>query len=238
MTKFEIEKIKDQIKQLLTLDEIVSYYVGEKNHYTNRYKCPFNHEESKCNLEVNETYWRCYSCGISGDEIMFVQKLFNLPDYQSTLLKIAQDFNLKTDFAFDAEYEAKIKEIKARREQKEKEEQEFNLHKKEIYDKLIKRQFELESVIMEHEPKPNKLFGVYALTKHPDYVMLATDQYNKNEILVNIFNKQDISDYASYIYNYVEGSPEEFLRRVVTDIVSGEIKINEKGDVVSVYGYK
>lgn len=238
MKKFEMEKIKDQIKQFLTLDEIIGFYVGEKNHYTHRYKCPFNHEESKCNLEVNDTYWRCYSCGISGDEILFVQKLFDLPDYESTLLKIAQDFRLKTEFSFDPEYEAKIQAIKAERERKEKAEREFCLHKKQIYDKLIKRQFELERVIMENEPDPQKSFNIYALTKHPDYVMLATNQYNKNEILVNILNQQDISDYASYIYNYLEGTPEQFMRRVVADIVSGEIKINEKGDVVSVYGYK
>lgn len=238
MNKFEIEKIKDQIKQLLSLDEIISYYVGQKNHYTNRYKCPFNHDESKCNLEICDTYWRCYSCGISGDEILFVQKLFNLPDYQSTLLKIAQDFNLKTDFEFDPEYEAKIQAIKTERERKEKEEEEFRLHKKEIYDKLIKRQHELERVIIEHNPDPRKSFNIYALTKHPEYVMLATNQYNKNEVLVNIFNEQDISDYASVIYNYIEDTPEQFLRRVVADIVSGKIKINKKGDVVSVYGYK
>ena len=238
MNKFEIEKIKDQIKQLLTLDEIIGHYVGERNHYTNRYKCPFNHDESKCNLETNGTYWRCYSCGISGDEIMFVQKLFNLPDYQSTLLKIAQDFNLKTDFEFDPQYEAKIQAMRLEREQSEKAEQDFRLHKKEIYDKLIKRQRELERVIAEHEPKPNKSLGIYALTKHPDYVMLAVDQYNKNEILVNIFNEEDISDYASVIYNYIEDTPEQFMRRVVDDIVSGKIKINKKGDVTSVYGYK
>lgn len=237
MNKYEMEKIKDQIKQVLTLDQIIGYYVGEKNHYTNRYKCPFNHEESKCNLEVTGTYWRCYSCQVSGDEIMFVQKLFNLPDYQSTLIKIAEDFNLKTTFEFDPKYKAKIEAIKEERNRKEKEEQEFKLHKKEIYDKLIKRQHELERVIIEHNPKSGKSLGIYALTKHPDYVMLAVDQYNKNEILVNIFNEQDISDYASFIYNYIEDTPELFMRRVVSDIVSGKIKINKKGDVTEVYGY-
>lgn len=237
MKRAEIEFIKDQIKQTLSLKEIVEFYVGQPNTYTKRYKCPFNHEENHCNLEVKEKYWRCFSCGDSGDEILFVQKLFNLPDYPSALLRICADFNLKTTTEFDNDFYNKVAEFKRQKQLREKEQRELALTERVVYNHLLNRQEQLEQIIAEHEPhNPNKL-SIYSYTKHPDYVMKAHVQWKKNETLIDVLLCHDLSDYDSAIYGW-EDDKKELKKQILHDIMNGQIKINKKGDVISVYGYK
>lgn len=237
MKKFEIEFIKDQIKQILTVKDIVEHYVGSPNNYTKRYKCPFNTKESNCNLEVKDHYWRCYSCGKSGDEIEFVKELFGFKDYLTTLVQIAKDFNLKTTDKPDPEYDKKVKEIMRQKQEKEQEEKLFALTERKIYDLLLKRQSQLEAVILEHSPHNIQKLEIYAKTSHPDYVMKAQAQYDKNETLIHILLQYDISDYATAIYGWFPDK-NDLKKQVIRDIINGEIKINKKGDVTSVYGYK
>lgn len=240
MKKAEIEYIKDQIKQTLSLKDIVEFYVGQPNSYTKRYKCPFNHDEHNCNLEVKEKYWRCFSCNLSGDEIELVRQLFGLTDYKDCLLKIAQDFGLKTTTEFDPEYERKVKEIKERREKEKRDAEEFERRSSEIYNKIIKRQFQLEEIIRKNSPYNPKKLENYALTNKPDIVMKATRQYGKNEVIVNIYLGYDISDYDSAIYGYAFSQEEKkaLKNKIIRDIIENKIVINGKGDIVSAYGYK
>lgn len=240
MTKTEIEFIKDQIKQTLTLKDIVEFYAGQPNSYTKRYKCPFNHEESHCNLEVKDKYWRCFSCNISGDEIEFVRLLFGLSDYKDCLLKIARDFGLKTSTEFDPEYEKKVREIKERREKEKRNAEMLQKITNEIFDRLIKRQTRLEEVIKEHSPYNSKKLEKYALTGHADIVVRATKQFNKNETVINILTENDISDEDSVIYGYAFSWEEkkDLKNKIIRDIINKKIVINKKGDVISVYGYK
>lgn len=240
MTKTEIEFIKDQIKQALSLKDIVEFYVGEPNKYTKRYKCPFNREEHHCNLEVKDKYWRCFSCNLSGDEIEFVRHLFNLSDYKECLLKIAQDFGLKTTTEFDPEYERRVKAIKEKREREKREAEEFNKKSNEIYNKLLKRQSQLEEIIRKNSPYNSKKLENYTLTTRPDIVMKAVKQYNKNETIVNIYLGYDISDYDSAIYGDAVTIEEKnaLKKKVIRDIIDNKIIMNKKGDIVSAYGYK
>lgn len=240
MKRFEIEFIKDQIKQTLTLKDIVEFYAGQPNSYTKRYKCPFNREEHHCNLEVKEKYWRCFSCNMSGDEIEFVRQLFGLTDYKDCLLKIAQDFGLKTTTEFDPEYERRIKAIKEKREREKREAEEFDKKSNEIYNKLLKRQSQLEEIIRKNSPYNPKKLENYALTTRPDIVMRAVNQYNKNETIVNIYLGYDISDYDSAIYGVAVTIEEKnaLKKKVIRDIIDNKIIMNKKGDIVSAYGYK
>lgn len=240
MTKTQIEFIKDQIKQTLTLKDIIEFYVGQPNSYTKRYKCPFNHDEHHCNLEVKDKYWRCFSCNLSGDEIEFVRILFNLPDYKECLLKIAEDFNLKTTAEYDPEYEKRVKEIKLQREKEKQEKEEFENKSREIYDKLLKRQSQLEEVIRKNSPYNPKKLENYARTSRPEVVMKAVKQYNKNEVIVNIYLGYDISDYDSAIYGYATTIEEKnaLKTKVIRDIINKNIIMNEKGDIVNAYGCK
>lgn len=240
MTKTEIEFIKDQIKQTLSLKEIIEFYAGEPNKFTKRYKCPFNREEHHCNLEVKDKYWRCFSCNLSGDEIEFVRHLFNLSDYKECLLKIAQDFGLKTTTEFDPEYERRVKAIKEKREREKREAEEFDKKSNEIYNKLLKRQSQLEEIIRKNSPYNPKKLENYALTTRPDIVMKAVKQYNKNETIVNIYLGYDISDYDSAIYGEAVTIEEKnaLKKKVIRDIIDNKIIMNKKGDIVSAYGYK
>lgn len=240
MTKTEIEFIKDQIKQALSLKDIVEFYVGQPNRYTKRYKCPFNREEHHCNLEVKDKYWRCFSCNLSGDEIEFVRHLFNLSDYKECLLKIAKDFGLKTTTEFDPEYERRVKAIKEKREREKREAEEFDKKSNEIYNKLLKRQSQLEEIIRKNSPYNSKKLENYALTTRPDIVMKAVKQYNKNETIVNIYLGYDISDYDSAIYGDAVTIEEKnaLKKKVIRDIIDNKIIMNKKGDIVSAYGYK
>jgi hypothetical protein len=240
MNKIEIEFIKDQIKQTLTLKDIVEFYIGQPNQYTGRYKCPFNHDENHCNLEVKEKYWRCFSCNLSGDEIELVRQLFGLTDYKDCLRKIAEDFGLKQTTEFDPEYEKRIKKIKAERDKAKKDKEILEQKSREIYNKLIKRQFELEEVIRKNEPYNPKRLQNYMKTKCPDILMHAVKQYNQNEVIVNIFLGYDISDYDSVIYGCAITNEEKnaLKNKIVRDIIDNKIIINEKGDIVKAYGYK
>lgn len=240
MTKTEIEFIKDQIKQTLTLKDIVEFYAGQPNLYTKRYKCPFNHEESHCNLDVKDKYWRCFSCNTSGDEIEFVRLLFGLSDYKDCLLKIARDFGLKTSTEFDPAYEKKVREIKERKEKEKRNAEMLQKITDEIFDRLIKRQTRLEEVIKEHSPYNSKKLEKYALTGHADIVVRATKQFNKNETVINILTENDISDEDSVIYGYAFSWEEkkDLKNKIIRDIINKKIVMNKKGDIVSAYGYK
>lgn len=240
MTRTEIEFIKDQIKQTLSLREIVEFYVGKPNKYTKRYKCPFNHNESHCNLEVKDKYWRCFSCNLSGDEIEFVKLLFNFDNFQQALTKIANDFGLRQYNGNDPQYKRHVREIKNKRNKDKWKNKIYDKYIKNIYNKLVARQNELESLIVANSPYNTKNLGKYRHTEHPDIVIKSVKKYNANETLVKIMLEYDLDDYESFLYGSAI-TPEEksdLKKRVVYDIIKGKIKINKKGDVVSVYGYK
>ena len=237
MKKREIEFIKDQIKQILTVKDIIEYYVGSPNPYTKRYKCPFNLEEAKCNLEVKGHYWRCFSCGESGDEIEFVKKLFNFKDYPTTLLQIAKDFNLKTTTKYDPEYEKRIKERMRLKELREQEELLIARTERKVYSKLLERQKELEQIIETNLPYNLNNISKYRYTECPNIVMKANKQLKKNETIIYIILQYELSSYDSAIYGWYENK-KDLKNQVIRDIINGEIKFNKKGDVISIYGYK
>lgn len=240
MTKTEIEFIKDQIKQTLSLKEIIEFYVGEPNKYTKRYKCPFNHDESHCNLEVKGKYWRCFSCNLSGDEIEFVRLLYNFDNFQQALTKIANDFGLRTYTERDPAYEKHIRKIKSERAEEKWRTRLQGKRLRAIYNKLIDRQNELEEIIKENSPYNSKRLAKYIYTKYPDIVMKAVKQHDINETLVKIMLGYDLNTYESSIYGSAITFEEKntLKNKVVCDIIKKKIKINKKGDVISAYGFK
>ena len=240
MTKTEIEFIKDQIKQTLSLKEIIEFYVGEPNKYTKRYKCPFNREEHHCNLEVKDKYWRCFSCNLSGDAIEFVKLLYNFNNFQQALTKIANDFNLRTYTTRDPAYERQIHKLKSKRAEEKWRNRLQEKRQKTIYNKLIDRQNELENIIKEYSPYNSKRLTKYIYTKYPDIVIKAVKQYDMNETLVKIMLGYDLNAYESFIYGSAITIEEKnaLKNKIVCDIIKGKIKINKKGDVINAYGFK
>ncbi len=90
-------------------------------------QCPF-HNEKTASLKIYEggRGWTCFGCGQSGDEISFVQKLFNL-SFPDALKKIDADFNLNifTNKTFEELRQARHREqalkAKAEKEKRERE---------------------------------------------------------------------------------------------------------------------
>lgn len=240
MTKTEIEFIKDQIKQTLSLKEIIEFYAGEPNKYTKRYKCPFNHEEHHCNLEVKDRYWRCFSCNLSGDEIEFVRLLFNFNNFQQALTRIASDFGLKTYTKPDAEYEKKVRQIKNQRARTKWHDRIYTKRTNQIYNAILNRQRQLEQIIKVHSPYNPKKLERYALTDNVDIVINAVKQFNANETVVKIMLGYDLDEYESFIYGSAITIEEknDLKKKIIYDIINGKIKINKKGDVISSYGFK
>lgn len=86
------------IKERLTMNDILEKYGFAARR---RMPCPI-HNGKDSNFEIKTHSWCCYShCG-SGDEISFVQKIFNI-SFQDALRKIDSDFglNIYSDHSFN-----------------------------------------------------------------------------------------------------------------------------------------
>ena len=132
----DLNVVRDIIKNSLTLEQIIEYYLGQpaQNH---RWKCPI-HNGNNFNFGVNgKRTWRCFKCGANGDEIQFVMQVFNL-SYYNAINKIVSDFNIPIASADTKEIE---RQIKLREQQKKKDLERAKAMKKfelKLYDILIK----------------------------------------------------------------------------------------------------
>ena len=152
MDSIKREYLKDQIKQRLGIKLVIEYYVGSKANYNGRYKCPFNHEEANCNLEIKARYWKCYSCGDSGDEIEFVRKLFGFRNADQAIEKIAVDFNLDSTIKVDNSYVENLVKLKQQREEEKQRELAEKRYIDKIYNLICKRQDYWLQVIRGNKP--------------------------------------------------------------------------------------
>ncbi len=82
-----------RIKERLTMEDVIQHY-GFSTNRAGFMCCPF-HNEKTASLKVykGKGGWHCFGCGASGDEISFVQQLFEL-SFPDALKKIDIDFNL------------------------------------------------------------------------------------------------------------------------------------------------
>lgn len=234
MTTTQAEYIKSQIKTLVSMKDILDFYVGESD-WAKRYTCPFNPTENRKNLSIkNQHLCRCFSCGETWDEISFVQKLFNYNNYHEALERIAVDFHLDTKDGLNSETVKRINEMKRQKEEERRRQKQKEEFVRKLCNKICDRQFQLENVIREHYPRKNKNLIVYGYTKHPDYVIKAMKQYLKNEMLLNVLMESDTDDRTDFIYGLAPFKEDKAKRKEETlDMIrQGVIKINEKGDVL------
>ena len=80
------------IKSLTNIKQIIEYYHSKL--IRNKCICPF-HSEKSGSLSVHEKkqIFKCFGCGVSGDSITFVARLFNISNIDACK-KISDDFNL------------------------------------------------------------------------------------------------------------------------------------------------
>lgn len=83
----------DIIKSTLTMRDVAETY-GFAPNRAGFIACPF-HGEKTASLKIypNDRGWHCFGCGVGGDVISFVQKLFNL-DFPAAIVRLSHDFNL------------------------------------------------------------------------------------------------------------------------------------------------
>lgn len=216
------------------MKDILDFYVGEPNR-NGRYKCPFNFSESNHNLSIKGDHMcRCFSCSDTWDEIGFVQKLFNYATFSEALSRIAVDFGFDISNDIDEQTIKKINAMKEEKQKKLKAKKDKEEFIKKLSNKIMKRQAELEQVIKENLPHNSNKISVYAFTKHPDYVMLAQWQYQRNAMLLDVLSKCDTDDRTDFIYGIAPFTEDKEARldKTLDMIKQNVIKINKKGDVL------
>ena len=106
--------IKDEIKNLITMQDIVNKY-GIK-HKGAMFNCPF-HKDQNASAKFYRNSFYCFSCNKTGDLIQFVQHLYNLT-FQEAMQKINVDFGLGLNNNTKID-KNKILEIERKRKQEE-----------------------------------------------------------------------------------------------------------------------
>lgn len=106
--------IKDEIKNLITMKDIMSKY-GIK-HKGDMFHCCF-HKDQNASAKFYRNSFYCFSCNKTGDLIQFVQYLYNLT-FQEAMQKINVDFGLGLDNNTKID-KNKILEIERKRKQEE-----------------------------------------------------------------------------------------------------------------------
>ena len=234
MKAIQAEYIKSQIKNGLSIKNILDFYLGEHNRI-GRYKCPFNVTESHNNIGVkSEHSCRCFSCGESWDEIDFVKKLFNYKTYSEVLERIAIDFRLDTKDKLDKNTVEKINKFKLKKEKDRQIREERECFTRSIFNKVCERQYQLEETMNKYKPRNANKLTIYAKTRYPAYFMLAMKQYQKNEMLLNVLSESETDDRTDFIYGLAVSKEEKKKRKenLIDMLKSGIIKVNEKGDVL------
>lgn len=194
-------KIKDQIKQKLSLQEIVEFYIGKNVGYNKRYKCPFNEQEEHYNLEVRNKKWKCYSCGESGDEIEFVKKLFNKSTYKEALMQIAIDFKLETDFEHSPEYIAQMNKLREEKRLREEHEKLIATNELELFNILLDKERKLESHLKKVQPFNEQNLGKYRYTSFASEFIKLKKQLDKTRDYIAILAGDDVDTMYNYTYN-------------------------------------
>ena len=88
MTWFEL------IKQVVRVPEAAVYY-GLQVSLNGMVCCPF-HNDRHPSMKLNERYFYCFGCGVTGDVIDLVARLFDLSNYEAAK-KLAHDFGIDPD---------------------------------------------------------------------------------------------------------------------------------------------
>lgn len=153
--------IFSEVKEHLTARQAAEYY-GLKVRRNGIACCPF-HDDKHPSMKIDKNY-HCFACGVGGDAIDYVSRMFGLSQYDAAL-KLAEDFCLPIDVKGNAELSVKEKE----RIRREKMERERMLHIQERFEKWCNRTIDmLKDSISEIEAVNEFLIG-----KPPDMVFLG-----------------------------------------------------------------
>lgn len=119
--------IFSEVKEHLTARQAAEHY-GLKVRRNGTACCPF-HNDKHPSMKIDKNY-HCFACGVGGDVIDYVSRLFGLSQYDAAL-KLAEDFHLPIAVKGNAELSVREKE----RIRRKKAEHERILHIQERFRK-------------------------------------------------------------------------------------------------------
>jgi len=108
--------IFSEVKEHLTARQAAEYY-GLKVRRNGTACCPF-HDDKHPSMKIDENY-HCFACGVGGDVVDYVSRMFGLSQYDAAL-KLIGDFSLPVEVKGKTELNAQEKE-RIRREKAERE---------------------------------------------------------------------------------------------------------------------
>lgn len=120
-----MSKWYELINDAVSMKDAAQMYIGDRIR-NGRIPCPF-HNGKDDNLALYDNCFKCYVCGAKGGVIRFVQMLYKLSPYQAEQ-KINADFCLGLPIEDGRQYtvwqqieaEQKLREMRRKREEKEK----------------------------------------------------------------------------------------------------------------------
>ena len=98
--------IFSEVKEHLTARKVAEYY-GLQVKRNGLACCPF-HDDKHPSMKIDKNY-HCFACGVGGDAIDYVSRLFGLSQYDAAL-KLIEDFTLPIDAKGNAELSVQEKE--------------------------------------------------------------------------------------------------------------------------------
>lgn len=223
----DVEYLKQQIKTFVSVEDVFNKYAGPQKKYMGRYKCPFNNSEHRYNFAIKDNYWKCFSCSVGGDQISFVQKMFDLSPYEA-MKQIAKDFELKTEFNAENDRELRA-ELERRIKQRNKD--------KLMSENLKQAQYIALNYITQKIKDYQKIIDLYSLkdenelekyqnSAQPEKYISALSEIDKLEYLLDVIIEQPSNDDKYYLYPAI--TREELHERMIyymRKLYTGEVKI-------------
>jgi len=131
--------IAQSIHDAVTMEDVLTAYAPSTPRRNHRCPCPI-HNGDDFNFSYNDTWFKCFVCGASGDTITFVKEVCGLQSNSDAMKKINADFklNLPIDCDLSQEQSEEIAIKRAEREEKRRREEaklnEYHL----VYDEWIR----------------------------------------------------------------------------------------------------
>lgn len=108
--------IFSEVKEHLTARQAAEYY-GLKVRRNGTACCPF-HDDKHPSMKIDKNYY-CFACGVGGDAIDYVSRMFGFSQYDAAL-KLVEDFSLlisvNSKMTFNEQERARIRKEKAQKE--------------------------------------------------------------------------------------------------------------------------
>lgn len=90
--KEDKKEIIQELKNRLTLENLLNYYNVKTGKTPKTYHCPF-HDDKNPSFSIKENHWHCFSgCG-EGDQINFIEKIENIP-FEEAIIKASNIANV------------------------------------------------------------------------------------------------------------------------------------------------